>query len=250
MNAIPILFSCLLLSSIERSVTFAQIEFQDGGPTSATAPEKTSASSDRSIFVATLPKTVDVKRLNAGDTVAAVCLVLTPPSITFLGRILKVHALGSGNKDSLLLIRFGKVKFGNNQEVPVQLKLQAVAAPLALKHSVSPIIVDRYPCNYQANPKGCEEKAQKQDHVWQPQIGGMTTLVCEKNPKGKGQPTDDCIPVSLASRIYGFPDLSVAYYPGASGLDLAITSVKKDVHLEQGTVLIFSGSDAEMTQKP
>jgi hypothetical protein len=250
MNAIPILFWFLLQSSIERSVTFGQIEFQDRSPASATAPEKTSAPSDRRIFIATLPKTVDVKRLNAGDTVAAVALVLTPPSITLLGRILEVHALGSGNKDSLLLIRFEKVKFGNNQEVPVHLRLQAVAAPLALKQSVSPIIVDRYPCDYQADPKGCEEKAQKQDHIWQPQIGGMTTLVCEKNPKDKGQPIDDCVPASLASGIYGFPDLSVAYYPGASGQDFAITSVKKDVHLEQGTVLIFSGSDAEMTQKP
>jgi hypothetical protein len=252
MNTIPILFSFLLLSSIERWVTFGQIEFQDRSPTSATVPGRTSASSDRRIFVATLPKTLAVKRLNAGDTVAAVVLGdLTPPSITFLGRILEVHALGSGNKDSLLLIRFEKVKFGNNQEVPVHLELQAVAAPLALKRSVSPIIVDRYPCDYEADPKGCEEKAHKQqDHIWQPQIGGMTTLVCEKNPKGKGQAADDCIPVSLASGIYGFPDLSVAHYPGVSGQDFAITSVKKDVHLEPGTVLIFSGSDAEMTQKP
>lgn len=108
----------------------------------------------------------------------------------------------------------------------------------------------RYPCDYEAHPTGCEEKADKQDPTSQPGYGGVTRLVCEKNRnKGKGQPADNCVPVSEARGVYGFPDLSIAPYPLDSERDFAFTSISKNVHLEQGTVLIFSGADSEMDQR-
>jgi hypothetical protein len=254
MRAGPISFSLLLLLSIGQRANCGQVESQDPNSSGTNAPGKTSAASGKRIFVATLPKTVDVKKLKAGDTLAAVesnlgILIASP--ITFSGRILDVHTLGSGNKESRLVIRFESLKFGDNQELLVDLKLQAVVSPLALKWSFSPIIVDRYPCDYEADPKGCQEKAQKQEHISQPGVGGMTRIVCKKNPKhGQGQPSDDCVPVSEARGAYGFPDLSVAPYPDDSAQDFAITSIRKNVHLEQGTILIFSGSTIELSQKP
>ena len=254
MSAGPILFSLLLLLSIEQRANCGRVESQDPNSSGTNAPAQKSAASDKRIFVATLPNTVDVKKLKAGDTLTVVgtnLAILTPSPITFLGRILEVHTLDSGNKESRLVIRFESLKFGDNQELLVHLKLQAVVSPLALKWSFSPIIVDRYPCDYEADPQGCEEKARNQDHISQPAVGGMTKIVCKKNPKhGQGQPGDDCVPLSEASGAYGFPNLSVAPFPDDSAQDFAITSIKKNVHLEQGTVLIFSGSATELSQKP
>jgi hypothetical protein len=249
-----ILFLFLLLLSIGRWANCGQAESQNPNSSSANPPGKTSAASGDRVFVATLSKSVDAKKLKAGDTITAIETnlgILTPSPITFLGRILEVHTLDSGNKESRLLIRFESLKFADNQELHAHLKLQAVVSPLALKLSVSPIIVDQYPCEYQVDPKGCEEKAHKEDHISQPAMGGMTKIVCKKNPKhGQGQPGDDCVPVSEANGAYGFPDLAVQPYPHDSAQDFAITSIRKNVHLEQGTVLIFSGSATELSQKP
>jgi hypothetical protein len=156
-----ILFSLSLLLCIEQPVNCGQVETQDPNSPSTVSPGRTPTPSGEKIFVAVLPKTADVKKLKAGDTITAFGTGLdgiSPTLITFLGRVLEVHALGSGNKDSLLHIRFEKAKFGNNQEVPVHLKAQAIVAPLAFHWSISPIIVDRYPCDYEADPKGCEER--------------------------------------------------------------------------------------------
>jgi hypothetical protein len=253
MSRCPILLSFLVLSCIKQPANCAQTKTPDPIP-STTAPGKTSATSVGRVFVATLPKAVDVKRLKAGDRLTAVGTGsggLSSAPITYLGRVVETRALGSGNKDSLLLIRFEKVKHDNNQEVPLRLILRAVVSPLAIRWSISPIIVDSYPCDYEADPKGCDEKTKKHDPESQPTFGGPMAFVCEKNPKkGKGQPADNCIPVSEASGVYGFPDLSVSPYPDGSDLDFAITSIKKSVHLEQGTVLIFSRSGTRLTQTP
>jgi hypothetical protein len=248
LSAYPTLFSLFLLLCVGPPAIRGQSKTQDSSSPNTTAPGKTSVPSDGRIFVVTLSKTVDVKKLKAGDIITAYAPFLgipTSPSVSFQGRVLEVHALGGGNMDSLLLIRIEGLRVGNNQETPAHLKLQAVVAPLDFKWSISPIIVDRFPCDPDAAPKGCGEKADKRDDISGLGGGGR---VCEKNPKkGTGQPGDNCVPVSEASGVYGFPDLSVTPYPSGSEKDFAITSIKKNVHLEQGTVLIFS--DTEMGQK-
>jgi hypothetical protein len=256
----PILFSLLLLLCIEHPANREQAKTQDSNSPSATAQVKTREPTGERIIVVTLPKTADVKRLKAGDTLTAVATEDTPtavatgvpisPRVTFVGRVLEVHALGSENKDSLLLVRFEKPRVGNNQEAPVNLGLQAVVAPAAWKWSISPIIVDRYPCDYEAHPKGCEENADKQDPTSQPGFTGLMRLVCERNrTRGKAQTGNNCVPVSEARGVYGFPGLSIASSPNGSERDIAFTSISKNVHLERGTVLIFSVLDSEMDQK-
>jgi hypothetical protein len=71
MSAGPILFSLLLLLSIEQRANCGRVESQDPDSSGTNAPGKELAASDKRIFVAKLPNTVDVKKLKAGDTLTA-----------------------------------------------------------------------------------------------------------------------------------------------------------------------------------
>jgi hypothetical protein len=206
------------------------------------------------IFAATLAKMLDVKKVKAGSAVTAYQADSIAPgsrgSMVVLGRVLAVHAREKGNADSVLLLRFDKIRFGNNQEVSVHVKLQAVAAPRATRLLFSPVMVDPFPCDGEAHREECLE-AKKQNQIADLGLGPMKMSICKRNPvQGKGQPRDVCILASKAHGIYGLPDLSLAPYPADSEQDFAITSKKKNVHLEENIVFIFSSSDIHTPPAP
>src|ERR1700731_2960994 len=72
MSAGPILLSLLLLLSIEQRANYGRVESQDPNSSGTNAPAQKLPASDKRIFVATLPNTVDVKKVKAGDTIRAV----------------------------------------------------------------------------------------------------------------------------------------------------------------------------------
>jgi len=201
----------------------------------------------RTVFSATLEKAIDVKKLKVGNTFTASGADWSlPPSspFTFVGRVLKASQIGKGNKNSLLIIRFEKVILDNKQEVQTDLELRAIADSRAVTWSGNVIITDRYGCDYQTDPIGCEEK-QKDPHL----EDRLTRTVCENNPKkGTAPPGPKCVPLPAASGLYGFPDFSMS--PPDTGRDYVITSKTKNIHFEAGTYFVLSGPAPLTINKP
>jgi hypothetical protein len=160
-------------------------------------------------------------------------------------RVIEVHQRGNGNNDSLLVIRSEKVILGSNQEVPVDLELRAIAAPEDVVWWPSLIITDRYGCDYETHPRGCEE--QQQD----PHLGDVVIRsTCEINlKKGNTQPTNSCVSLSEASGMYGFPDFSITPHSARAEHEFAISCAKRNVHFEKGTYFVLSGPDLRLLFK-
>lgn len=245
---------CALLTCIETPVNCGKAWAQASGAFGTDASETAAPTRGEKVFAVTLAKTLDAKKVTAGSTVTTYQADSIDPSspgnIVVLGWVLDSHAKGKGNADSLLVLRFDKVKFGNNQEVSAHLKLLAVAAPRATRLLFSPVMVDTFPCDDEAHPKECLE-AKKQNQIEDLGLGPMKMSICRRNPaKGRGQPRDICVLASKAHGIYGLPDLSLAPSPADSEQDFAIMSKKKNVHLEKNTVFIFSSSDIHTPPAP
>lgn len=200
------------------------------------------------VFAARIRKTIDVKRLKAGDTFAADGRDLKNPfssRLTFVMRVIEVHQRGKGNNDSLLMIRSEKVILGSDQEVPVDLELRAIAAPGDVIWSPSLIITDHFGCNYEIYPKGCPE--QQEDPYGEDLVIRST---CEINlNKGNKQPTNSCISLSAASGMYGFPDFSMTPHSARPEHEFAISSSRRNVHFEEGTYFVLSGPDLPLLFK-
>jgi hypothetical protein len=185
---------------------------------------------------------MDVKRLRAGDTFAAGGGDLNNPfssRLTFVMRVIEAHQRGNGNNASLLVIQSEKVILGNDQEVPVDLELRAIAAPGDVVWWLSLIITDRYGCDYETHPKECEEKQQD------PHLGDVVIRSnCEINlKKGNAQPIKSCVSLSAASGMCVFPNFSISPHSARPGHEFAISSQKRNVHFEEGTYFVLSGPD-------
>ncbi len=247
-------FSLLSLSCVELAVFCGSVRSQASGWRATDTAKTTPPAPGERIFVATLARTLDARKVKAGTAVIAYQADSIDPSspgnIVVLGRVLDSHASGKGNADSLLLLRFDKVRFGNNQEVSGHLKLQAVAAPLATRLLTSPAMVDRFPCDDDAHHKECLE-AKKQNQIADLGLEPIYMNICRRNPaKGKGQARDICVPAAKAHGIYGFPDLSLSPYPADSEQGFAIVSKSKNIQLERNTVFVFSSSDIRIPATP
>ena len=249
-----ILASMLLFSGARLPASRRQAKAQGHPVSPSTAePGNAATASGRKVFAAMLQKTLDVKKLKAVDTFTAYGGYRGAPTsylLTFVGRVVEARQQGKGNKDSLLVIRFEKVRgiLPGNQEVPVDLALQAIVAPLAVKWSPSPIIVDSYPCDSKTDPK-CVEKENKEGGL--SHLGDPTLSVCENRPtKANPKPTCSCDPLSEASGLYGFPDFSVLPLAANPDRDFAITSVRTNVHFEEGTYFVLSGPDPPAVLSP
>lgn len=193
------------------------------------------------IFVGMLEKVVDVKRLKVGDTANLGGYIVLSSSnsslMTVVARVVDVHRMGNGNKDSLLVIRFEKAILGNTQELPVYLRLQAIVAPSNLQWSFPLIIVDHYPCDSKANP-GCDKNENKQEVP----LSQLQRIASDENrKKASGQQSSGCVPLPESNGMYGFPDFSLVPRQADSNLTFAITSQKKNVRFEEGTYFVLSG---------
>ena len=158
----------LLVSSTRLGADLKQVQdsIQDA---SGKVPSASSPVPDR-IFVATLAKSLDVKRVKVGDRILATGFdsqSVTAQPILFSGEILQAYTLKSGKTESLISIRFDRLKFGVDQERYVNLALRALVSSETLNAPLPLIIPDRYPCDYNADPKGCEEKSRTTDPSWQ-----------------------------------------------------------------------------------
>jgi hypothetical protein len=248
-----LLVVCILLVSSARLGADLNQTRDPVHDSSGKVPSRNSPVPDR-IFVATLAKSLDVKRLKAGDRLLATGFdpqSVTAQPILFSGEILQAYTLKSGRTESLISIRFDKLKFGVDQERSVNLALRALVSSETLNAPAPLIIPDRYPCDYDADPKGCDEKSRTQDRTWQADVGKISQIVCRKAMKpGGGQPDDECVSLSNASGVYGFPDLSIGPPSGDTPREFSITSHEKNVYLASGTIFVLFGSGNIPPRKP
>lgn len=211
-------------------------------PDSAHGSGGPSAKPVKKMFVVTLPYSLDVKKLKAGTIFQVsrdVYDISAASSRTFLGHVVEAREKGRENQPSLLVVGFEKATLANKQEVREHLRLEAIVAPSNMHIFLSPIIVDRYPCDYEAKPVGCKEK--EDDEANTPRFGMAMRSICIEDPKpSKRQPKSDCVSLSEASGVYGFPDFTLSAHSGDTGFNSAIASPKRNVHFVAGTHFVLS----------
>ena len=173
-----------------------------------------SATPSKKVLTVRLPYSPDVKKLSAGAIFQVNRDGYAASSGTLLVHVVEAHEKGHESHASLLVISFENVTLANKQKASKQLRLEAIVAPPNMQILPSLIIVDRYPCDYEANPVGCKEREdQEADMQVATQIRSATQirLVCSENLKpSKGQPKTNCVSLSEASGAYGFPDRQLA----------------------------------------
>jgi hypothetical protein len=215
------------------------------GDPSATPPRK-------KVFAVTLPHSLDVKNLNSGAIFQVSRDVYDASAAspeTFLGHVAEAQEKGHENQASLLVVGFEKVTLVNKQEVHEHLRLEAIVAPPNMHISPSPVIVDRYPCDYEANPVGCKEKEDNETDM--PKVAMVERSICTENPKpSQGQAKSDCVSLTEASGAYGFPDFTLSAHSGDTGFNSAIASSKRNVRFEPGTYFVLSELSPDSSPNP
>jgi len=215
------------------------------------------ASTNKTIAVL-LRKSLDASRLRAGETYiveggsSISSVPLTPPSpccTKIVMRVIDALRLNKNSGDSRISLRFEPLHPGTgpSQEPVLHLEIQAVASPVSISWSPSPVIVDRFPCDPQVARNGCD-KSDQDDPV--SRLDSMRLAFCDKDPSKKPQTTQSaCASQADARGVYGYPDLSLT--ADADGTSTTtITSAKKNVKLEAGTYLVLTGPDIDAVAQP
>ncbi len=243
----------LLLIFLNPPPIHAQLKAQPHLPPleqpAATSSSPISSAPTKHVIVATLSKPFDVKKLKPGDTFTATASSAASPTypIVLSGtpivvRVVEAQPRSAGN-DSRLALRFEKAGLRNASQAALQLELEAVASPDFVTWSAPIVIVDRFPCDPNVDRDKCTKTHDDDDSV-ESQLTSYQRLVCHtKQMNGNARPQNDCVPPSESHGVYGYPDLSLSTAPADGGF--AMSSTKKNVKIEKGTLLILSGPDVE-----
>jgi hypothetical protein len=250
---ISVLF--LLASFLNPSPIHAQVKAQPPLPPveqPATASSATTPPAPRKrIIVATIPKSLDLKKLKSGDTFTAL-VSTTVDSYYLLGlygasilvRVVEAQPQSDGN-DSRLALRFEKAAPGSGNAAVLPLELEAVASPDSVTWSVPIAIVDRFPCDPKVDRDKCTKPYDDDDSV-ESRLSTFQLLLCHtKKQHGNTGPQNDCVYTSEAHGIYGYPDLSLLPPTAENTSGLTIVAPRKKVKLAEGTLLILSGPDVK-----
>jgi hypothetical protein len=159
-------------------------------------------------------------------------------------RVIDASRLNKNSGDSRISLRFEPLHPGTglSQKPVLHLEIQAVASPVSISWSPSPVIVDRFPCDPQVARNGCD-KSDQDDPV--SRLDSMRLAFCDKDKSRKPQTTQStCASPADARGVYGYPDLSLT--ANADGTSTTtITSAKKNVKLEAGTYLVLIDPDID-----
>ena len=129
----------LVVIACATSLAHAQTSSQTpaAADTSAAAQTETSASENtiRGVFPVTLLKSVDSRKLKAGDTFTCKTTaalrsrsgLMIPSGALVTGHITEAQARSKGNPESTLAMVFDKIQIGKGKDIPFKGTLQAVA---------------------------------------------------------------------------------------------------------------------------
>lgn len=243
-NTLSLLCSAILLAA----TGFAQSSTGDtpAQPTTAQAPAQFAPGT---VIPAELSKSVDAKKLKAGDQIEAKTAadmlsdgkIVMPRNTKVLGHVTSAKAHSKDSPDSMIGIAFDRMVTKDGREVPLSASLQAVGAPLSAFNTNSP--TGGAPGMASAGPVGASpggatgggsmgggQRSGAPEPSSYPQSGMPT------GPYGTAPHGTSSGALSASSQgVVGIKDLSLNATPQAS----VLSSSNKNVHLDGGTQLML-----------
>jgi hypothetical protein len=219
--------------------------------TSAVAQSPTpseNASSDASLAGRTtvnaeLNSSIDSKKAKAGDQIVAHITeavkssdgrTILPNGTKLVGHVTRASARSNGQGEAMLALQFDKAMLKDKQEMPLNVVIQAVAAPSQAFSSVpEPTANPGSTGSAPSNPSVSGSRGARPDSTptqQYPSAGPNSTASGEANSAG---------PLPANTRgVYGLQGLQIN--ANANGEGTVLTSNGKNVHLDGGTRLLLA----------
>ena len=222
------------------------------GPAAAQAPapsETTTGGSEASLaggtlLNATLNSSLDSKKAKPGEQIIAHTTqavkstdgrTILPSGTKLIGHVTKASARSNGEGEAMLAIQFDKAVLKDKQEMPINVVIQAIAAP-ARENSAFGSDTDRATAPAPNAPSN------------NPSMSGSRGARPESNPSqdpypsgsSNGAPAGESTgPLPANTRgVIGLNGIRIT--PNANGEGTVLTSTGKNVHLDGGTRLLLA----------
>ena len=217
-------------------------------PTPSENTSSDAALSGGTVVNAALNSSIDSKKAKAGDPVVAHITeavksadgrTVLPNGTKLLGHVTKASARSNGQGEAMLALQFEKAVLKDKQEMPLNVVIQAVAAPSQAASTFSSDTERTTTPNSagmpSSNPSMSGSRGARQEGA---------SPAPQQYPSGSasGASTSDANsagPLPANSRgVYGLQD--VRMNPNATGEGTVLTSTGKNVHLDGGTRLLLA----------
>jgi len=234
----------------------AQAPAQTSGQTAAHAgePNQTIKIAPGSVIPVQLTKTVDAKKAKAGDQVEAKVVqdlktnsgeLIVPKDTKVLGHVTEAQARSKEQKESEMRITFDRAMMKDGRDVSLPMSIQAIIAPR--NPNSNPDNADGGSAAGQApsapTSDGRSGKMGSSGGAAPQQAPSPSTGAGENGPAPGGNTSTPQI-TGNTTGVIGFPDMTLSRTAqGANGS--AITSEKKNVKLESGTLMLLKVDQAK-----
>jgi hypothetical protein len=222
---------------------------------------------------ASLDRSVDSKKVKSGEAVTAITTeavrqdgrVILPKGTKLTGRVTKASARSKGDNDSTLALQFDRAQLKGGQPMPVQLSLQALAAPPETAPIGAGDLQGAGPGGQQQNPNMGNRNGGMQGNPGNPNGANSgaastvprTTQEAAAGVDSNGSATNTAqgtaqgagavgVIAPTARGVVGISGLTLESNPANSAEGAVITSTGKSVRLDGGTrlLLVSQGTSA------
>ena len=214
-----------------------------------TPSENTSSDASLSggtVVTAALNSSIDSKKAKPGDQIVAHITeavkssdgrTILPNGTKLIGHVTKASARTNGQGEAMLALQFEKVVLKDKQEMPLNVVIQAVAAPAQAastfssdtERATSPSSAGMPSSNpSMSGSRGARQEGASPAPQQYPNDNGTST-----------RDTDSSGPLPANTRgVYGLQGVQIS--PNANGEGTVLTSTGKNVHLDGGTRLLLA----------
>ena len=200
------------------------------------------------VFNATLNSSVDSKKAKPGEQITAHTTepvkstdgrMILPKGTKLIGHVTQASARGNGQEQAMLAIQFDKAVLKDKQEMPLNVVIQAIAAP-----------VQQAPSSAYGGSSGGGGGAPGTSPSNNPSMSGSRGGRPEGTPAGEPYPSANSngapggeqnsggpLPANMRG-VYGLDGVKIS--ANANGEGTVLTSSAKNVHLDGGTRLLLA----------
>ena len=236
------------------AVGFVLAMFCVGGAAAQSPTPAETASSEASlaggtVINAELNSSIDSKKAKPGEQITAHTTeavrstdgrAILPKGTKLVGHVTQASARSNGQGEAMLAIQFDKAVLKDGQEVPLNVVIQAVAAPSREAAAFGSdtdraIMPGTAPTNSPSNnPSMSGSRGARPDSTT------TTQPYPSANPRGtSGSESDSAGPLPANTRgVYGLEGVRLS--SSANGEGTVLTSTAKNVHLDGGTRLLLT----------
>jgi hypothetical protein len=217
-------------------------------PTPAENTSSDASVAGGTVVNAALNSSIDSKKAKAGDPVVAHTTeavksadgrTVLPNGTKLIGHVTKASARSNGQGEAMLALQFEKAVLKDKQEMPLNVVIQAVAAPTQAastfssdtERTTSPGSAGMPSSNpSMSGSRGARQEGASPAPQQYPNGSASGSSTGEANSAG---------PLPANSRgVYGLQDVQMN--PNATGEGTVLTSTGKNVHLDGGTRLLLA----------